>query len=60
MAGPLPEGDDTSEDKIDIFTPLMQAATQLHELVVEFESAGFSRAEAIQIVLEMMKNTGGA
>lgn len=46
------------EEKLDIFTPLMQAASQLHELVVEFEKAGFSRAESIQIVIEMMKSAG--
>jgi len=41
----------------DIFTPLMQAAVGMHELVLEFQKAGFSRDEAIHIVLEMVKNT---
>lgn len=37
-------------------TPLADAAVQMHEAVTAFEAAGFSRAEAIQIVIGMARN----
>ena len=41
------------------FSPLMQAASAMHELVMEFIKAGFTRQEAIQIMLSLMANSGG-
>jgi succinate-acetate transporter protein len=34
-------------------SPLGAIAVQMHEMVTEYQNAGFSRAEAIQIVLSM-------
>lgn len=37
-------------------TPLGESAVQMHELMLEYERAGFTRAEAVHIVLELLKN----
>jgi hypothetical protein len=38
----------------DPLTPLAEAAVQMHELVLIYERAGFTRAESIQIVVALM------
>lgn len=38
----------------DPLMPLAEAAVQMHELVLIYEEAGFTRAESIQIVLALM------
>lgn len=40
----------------DPFTPLGEAAVQMHELVLEYQRAGFSRVESVHIVVELLKN----
>lgn len=35
-------------------SPLRLAATQLHEMFVEFRKAGFSRYEALYLIARMM------
>jgi len=44
------------EEPRDPFSPLMNAAVQMHEMVVQFVQAGFTRQEAIHIMLESLKN----
>lgn len=39
----------------EFFTPLGEAANSMHEMVREYEQAGFSREEAIQITIELIK-----
>ena len=39
-------------------TPLAEGAAQMHELVLEYERAGFTRAESLHIVIELVKNAG--
>jgi len=51
--------DDALASKAGMFTPLMEAANSMHELVTEFQKAGFSRQEAIYMVLEIFKNASG-
>jgi succinate-acetate transporter protein len=46
-------GDDSPLDDIEPLSPLGAIAVQMHEMVTEYQNAGFSRAEAIQIVLSM-------
>jgi hypothetical protein len=41
----------------DPFSPLMNAAVQMHEMVLQFVQAGFTRKEAIHIMLTSLKNT---
>jgi hypothetical protein len=39
-------------------TPLAVAAVTMHETVTELQAAGFTREEAIHMVLEMARNAG--
>ena len=43
----------------DPFSPLMNAAVQMHEMVVQFVAAGFTRKEAIHIMLESLRGANG-
>ena len=50
------------EMKIDVaidFTPMAEMATGLHELFMSYVDAGFTRPEALSIVLHMMSTFGG-
>ena len=46
-------------DPKDPFSPLLNAAVQMHEMVMQLVEAGFTRSEAIQIMLEMFRNASG-
>jgi hypothetical protein len=46
------------EEPRDPFSPLMNAAVQMHEMVLQFVQAGFTRREAIHIMLQSLKNSG--
>ena len=43
-----------SSAPIDPISPLGEGAIQMHELVLEYQHAGFSREEALRIVLVMV------
>ncbi len=41
---------------MDDLTPLAEGATTAHELFISYVNAGFTRAEALQIILAIMIN----
>jgi hypothetical protein len=49
--GDPPDG----EMQKDPFSPILEAAIQMHELVSAYETAGFTRDESIRIVIELCK-----
>jgi hypothetical protein len=45
----------TTDGPKDPSTPLSEAATSMHELYMELQSAGFSKKEAFELVKEGMR-----
>lgn len=54
MGGPDDRASGMSPEPIDPIGPLAAMATQLHELLVAYVEAGFTRAEALHLVTALI------